>query len=182
MKRTLMNPCIMAGVSTFLSGRITVASKPGVETTFTAYLPAAAAEARREETATGTASLPATGSETVLVVEDDERLRSLNVATLEKCGYAVLAAADGQEAVALAASHDGPIHLLVTDLLMPKIGGAEVAAQLAESHPNLKVLLISGYAPEGSGIPEACAAGAAFLAKPFMPTTLAQKVRKLLDA
>jgi two-component system cell cycle sensor histidine kinase/response regulator CckA len=118
------------------------------------------------------------GSETILVAEDDEALRALLRIGLEICGYNVLAAASGREALRLAALRDGPISLLITDVTMPGIDGPELARRLAARRPCLKVLLLSGYAPDPARLDR----GAAFLQKPFRPAQLVAKVRALLDS
>jgi two-component system cell cycle sensor histidine kinase/response regulator CckA len=122
------------------------------------------------------------GTETVLLVEDEDAVRTLAEVVLQSNGYAVLVARQGEEALEMAAAHRGPIHLLVTDLVMPHMGGRELAEQLAGTRPGLRVLFMSGYPDEASmqhGLP---GAGAGFLQKPFSPIALARKVRDVLDA
>jgi two-component system cell cycle sensor histidine kinase/response regulator CckA len=121
-------------------------------------------------------SLPR-GSETILVAEDDETLRTLLGIALESCGYTVLKAAGGAEALRLAERHDGAIPLLISDVVMRGMDGCELADRLAALNPNLKVLLLSGYPvdPDLHG-------GVAFLQKPFRPSILVARVRTLLDA
>jgi two-component system cell cycle sensor histidine kinase/response regulator CckA len=117
------------------------------------------------------------GSETILVAEDNEALRALLRIGLEICGYHVLAAASGREALRLAALRDGPIALLITGVVMPEIGGPELARRLAARRPGLKVLLLSGPSEEMARLGK----DAAILRKPFRPSALVAKVREILD-
>lgn len=117
-----------------------------------------------------------TGAGVLLVVDDDEVIRELIVETLRKCGYTVLEARDGREALDVAGGHDSAIDLLVTDVAMPRLGGPELARELAAQRPGIRVLFVSGRAR--AGLPPQ----ANFLEKPFTPTTLATAVRKALDA
>ena len=115
-------------------------------------------------------------------MEDDELVRTLARTALRQGGYTVLEARDGPAALRLAAGHAGPIHLLATDVVMPKMGGRELADRLRRERADLKVLYLSGYdkdALAGQGVREA---DIAFLAKPFTPSGLAGKVREVLDA
>jgi two-component system, cell cycle sensor histidine kinase and response regulator CckA len=130
-----------------------------------------------EKAETAAYSLPR-GSETVLIAEDDEALRALVRIALETCGYSVLAATGGADALRLARLHGGPISLLVSDVVMPGMDGPELARRLAACRPGLKVLLFSGYPGEADLLPS----GAAFLQKPFRPSRLVEKVREVLDA
>jgi two-component system cell cycle sensor histidine kinase/response regulator CckA len=115
------------------------------------------------------------GSETILVVHEDDRLRLLLQISLESRGYAVLAAADGDEALRLAELHQGPIALLIADVLMPRMNSSDLALRLAASRPYLNVLLLSGYPRDTR--PDA---GTAFLPKPFRPSDLVAKVHRIL--
>ena len=121
-------------------------------------------------------SLP-TGSETILVAEDNEALRTLIRIALERCGYTILEAASGLEALQRAEQHGEPIALLVSDLEMPRMGGLQLASLLAVARPGLKLLLLSGRDCE----PDLLDSGVAFLRKPFRPSALAAKVRLVLD-
>lgn len=122
-------------------------------------------------------SLPR-GSETILVAEDDDGLRTLLQIALESCGYTVLASASGPAALALADRHAERIALLVSDVTMPGMEGPELARRLAAIRPGLKVLLLSGYGRD----PALLDAGEEFLPKPFRPSMLVAKVREILDA
>jgi PAS domain S-box-containing protein len=118
------------------------------------------------------------GSERVLLVEDDRVVREIAVGALVKLGYRVLPAADGEEALELALGRLDEIDVLVTDVVMPRLGGDALAARLRERRRDLPVLFISGYAPAGDGE----ARGSTLLRKPFAPADLARKLREVLDA
>src|SRR5262249_16647592 len=124
--------------------------------------------------AAAAATRPRGGSETVLLVEDDDVLRPLFSTLLSQEGYRVLAARSGSEALHLGQNHGGPLHMLVTDLILPQLSGPALAGQLQAVRPELKVLYLSGY--ESEAVP-----GMPFLQKPFPPDALARKVRELLD-
>ncbi|HEU5042056.1 MAG TPA: ATP-binding protein [Gemmatimonadales bacterium] len=162
-------------------GYIAAASAPGEGTTFTVYLPrqesAAGARGRvsQEVEATG-------GSETVLLVEDEEQVRDLARRVLERAGYAVLAAEDAEAAVAIADRHPGHIHLLVTDIVLPRVSGRELAARLAIHRPAIKVLYVSGTTDNAIARHRMLDPGTEFLEKPFSLERLLQKVRMALGA
>jgi CheY-like chemotaxis protein len=163
-------------------GAIQVLSELGLGTTATIFLPVAQSSvpAPVEKTPVHTGSLM--GAETILLVEDEARVRKLIVDVLTARGYRVLEATRGEEAVRLASAHEGPIHLMVVDVVMPEISGPELVRRIAPTRPGTNVLYISGYTDEAivhHGIPES---GAAFLQKPFLPDALARKVREVLDS
>jgi CheY-like chemotaxis protein len=159
-------------------GHIQVESAPRRGTTFRLYFPQVAQEAEafspkpQDERAL-------TGSETVLVVEDEEGLRGLARSMLETYGYVVLLAGDGAAALEVARDYPDPIHLLMTDVLMPKMGGIELAKQLCASRPELKVLYTSGYNDSGGSLERV--AGSRYLQKPYAMEELARTTRDLLD-
>jgi CheY-like chemotaxis protein/two-component sensor histidine kinase len=158
-------------------GHIEVRSEPGRGTTFEILFPAGSGGSPT----TGPREAPLVrGTETILLVEDVDGVRDLVRDMLTEWGYAVLEAANGQDAMERAARHDGPIHLLLTDVVMPKMGGLDLARQLAEARPGLRVLYMSGYA-DHAGLPVAPAAGTGFLPKPVEAGVLAHTVRELLD-
>ena len=167
------------GVVSQSGGNIWVYSEPGRGSTFKIYLPrvedaagpAAAVEIPRE---------PPRGSETILLVEDDDDVRALIREALEAHGYTVLDARGPDEALVLAAAAPGLIHLLLTDVVMPRMSGRELAAALGRARPGLRVLYVSGYAPDAVARHGILDPGAAFLSKPFTPLGLAQKVREVL--
>jgi DNA-binding NtrC family response regulator len=121
------------------------------------------------------------GTETVLVVEDADPVRRLMVTALAQQGYTVLFAADGDEALRAIGQQAGPLHLLITDIVLPRRGGPEIAGELTRARPGLKVLYTSGYAERGMVENGALEPGAEFLQKPFVPDALARKVREVLD-
>jgi CheY-like chemotaxis protein len=161
-------------------GHIAVYSEVGRGTTFKIYLPRVAevTRARKSDSVHGAAPR---GTETLLLVEDEEGVRTLAAYVLRDCGYEVLEARHGEEALRVAANHDGPIGLLVTDVVMPHLGGRELAERLKACRPETRVLFLSGYTDDAivrHGILEA---EVAFLQKPFTTTALARKVREVLD-
>jgi len=162
-------------------GYISVYSEIGHGTTFKVYLPRVEGPvARRADAAPSLGAQ--TGSETVLLVEDDEALRELNREIVAGLGYRVLEARDGGAALEASASHEGPIHLLLTDMVMPHMTGRQLAERLRSSRPGIKVLLVSGYTNEVVVRNGALGAGIAFLQKPFTPDSLGRKIREVLGA
>jgi len=162
-------------------GNIGVYSEPGHGTTVKIYFPRVGGETevlpRRDDTGS-----MARGSETVLVVEDEPSVRSLATHILRHQGYRVLDAADGEEAMHIAHEHtEDEIHLLLTDVVMPRMGGKELADRLKTLRPSVKVLFISGFPDDAIAHHGILAPGIAFLQKPFSPAALAQKVREVLD-
>jgi PAS domain S-box-containing protein len=180
-KGTGLGLATVYGIVKQSGGHISVDTEPDRGTSFKIYLPrvAAAVEAA-EAPQPGGASLR--GSETVLLVEDQEEVRRLTSRLLEARGYRVLVAADGHEALSMAESLAGPLHLLVTDVVMPHLSGREVALLLAPQHPAMRVLYLSGYADESIVRHGVLEPGVAFLQKPFTADALARKVRAVLDA
>ncbi|PWB65138.1 MAG: hypothetical protein C3F14_05865, partial [Deltaproteobacteria bacterium] len=153
-------------------------SEPGVGTTMKIYLPRI--EGMAESAPERTAALPERGSETVLVVEDDASIRDLIRQFLEGFGYRILTAGGSAEAYRIAAAHPGPIHLLVTDVIMPGESGTRLAEHLVRTRPELKVLYISGYSDDAISVHGVLKAGTYFLSKPFSKDMLANKVREVL--
>jgi two-component system, cell cycle sensor histidine kinase and response regulator CckA len=125
---------------------------------------------------------PRKGKETVLLAEDAEFVRRLSREILTRHGYTVLEAADGEEALQRCLEYAGPIHLLVTDMVMPRMSGRELVSHLAGRRPEMKILYMSGYTEEAIATHGVFDPGAAFLEKPFPPDALARKVREVLDA
>jgi CheY-like chemotaxis protein len=174
-------------------GHIAVESEPGRGSTFTVYLPRVAAPVAPAERADAEipgarAGAPATEAlltpgrgETILLVEDAQRVRAVVREILEMSGYVVLEARHGAEALEVSNRHAGPIHLLVTDVVMPQMSGRELAQRLATLRPELKVLYMSGYTDDAIVRHGVLASGIAFLSKPFTPNALALKVREVLD-
>lgn len=162
-------------------GFIEVSSQPGMGTTFKIYLPAVGDfveffEDKTEEEA------PLRGSETVLLVEDEKILRKLLKNALEINGYKVLEAHDSQEAITLCKEYREPIHLMLTDVVMPQISGRELAQRVTQLRPEIKVLYMSGYAGDVLFRQGVLDASLTFLQKPFRQHELTVKVRQVLDA
>ncbi|MCK4322519.1 response regulator [candidate division WOR-3 bacterium] len=161
-------------------GYIAVDSILDKGTTVDVYLPRVYEEAEKITLKERDETLPE-GNETILFVEDEGLVRSFGVRVLERLGYNVIAASDGEEAINLAREHDGEIHLLLTDLVMPKIDGKELAKQLIAERPNVKVLYVSGYSEEITLQHGILSDETNFLQKPFSTVDLAQKVREVID-
>jgi CheY-like chemotaxis protein len=121
------------------------------------------------------------GNETVLLVEDEPVVRELAVATLREKGYTVVEAVNGEDGLRMARQHDGKIDLVLTDIVMPVMGGKEMADALRTSHPDAKILFTSGYSQDAMGHHGVLRPGLLFLQKPYISTTLARKVREALD-
>jgi PAS domain S-box-containing protein len=163
-------------------GHVWVYSEPGHGACFRIYLPQADVPATSPAPDAGTAPRRAGhGTETVLVVEDEHAVRALTRQVLRLHGYDVLDASNGGEALAVAAAHDGPIHLLVTDVVMPGMTGPELAAKLQVARPETGVLFLSGYTAHAAVRGGMLQEGKDFLQKPFTPTDLAATVRAILD-
>jgi two-component system cell cycle sensor histidine kinase/response regulator CckA len=160
-------------------GNIWMHSELGKGSTFKVYLP------RVEEVVTKSSSVTIVpqcrGTETVLVVEDEEMIRSLIRGILEPRGYTVLDAKCGDDALAIFEHHLDPIHLVLTDVVMPKMSGPELAQRLAFSHPETKVLFMSGYTNNEFAHSGMLNRNLAFIEKPFTPQVLAKKAREVLD-
>jgi CheY-like chemotaxis protein len=133
------------------------------------------------QTQTESAPTVVRGTETILLVEDEPTVRALAARVLRAQGYRVLEAANGEEALRLVQEYIEPIHLLLTDVVMPQMGGKAVAEQLNALFPTVKVLFISGYADETVVHRGGLEPGVEILQKPFSPAQLAQKVRAVLD-
>jgi len=161
-------------------GYIWVYSEPGKGATFKVYLPRVDAPAevvQRESPQTSTGR----GKETILLVEDDPQVRELTHDVLCARGYTVLAAEQPSRALTICDEHTGPIHLLLTDVVMPGISGSELALQIVKRKPGIEVLFMSGYTDNAVVNHKILERGIHFLQKPFTPSTLAQKLREILD-
>ena len=179
-KGTGLGLSIVHGIVKQSRGHILVSSEPGLGTTFNIYLPCveAPAEVGLPSAEVSTAS---SGTETVLVVEDEGQDRTLECGLLEAGGYHVLAAHHGGEAIDICREYPGAIHLLVTDLILPQINGRELARQAASIRPSMKVLYVSGY-PDDTLVTAGMEKNKAlFLQKPFASETLLLRVRNVLD-
>jgi two-component system cell cycle sensor histidine kinase/response regulator CckA len=159
-------------------GYIFAKSEPGRGSTFRIYLPRV--EDAIEPVAPVRPSQTVGGSETVLLVEDEASVRQLVRETLEAGGYKLLEAEDGEAALRVSSRHDGPIDILITDVVMPGISGQELSRRLCIADPKLKVLYLSGYTEDSIIREGALEAGTAFLQKPFTLQSLSRKVREVL--
>jgi len=161
-------------------GSIEVLSEVGTGTTFKIYLPRVGEEAVAPVEDDPPAALPG-GTETVLVVEDEDILRDLCARILEGMGYRLLQARNGAEAIALAQGYGDRIDLLLTDVVMPAMNGSDLATHLVLHHPEMKVLFTSGYTDETISRHGVLDEGVSFIGKPYNPSSLARKVREVLD-
>ncbi len=160
-------------------GSIWVYSEVGVGTTFKIYLPLVN-EQETEVDARAARLESGAGAETILLAEDEEMVRNLARQSLEMQGYTVLDAANGGDALLLCQQHQGPIHLLLTDVVMPKMGGRELAERLVKLRPDMRILYMSGYPDQGIVNHGILDENIAFIGKPFTPDDLALKVANLL--
>jgi CheY-like chemotaxis protein len=161
-------------------GHVEVLSEPGRGSTFTVYLPRVDGPAPADDD--GPPGQGAwRGAETVLVVEDDPRVRGLVRTMLARSGYAVLVAAGGAEALEVARRHDHPIHVLLTDVVMPEMSGRELAERLVVTRPGLRVVYVSGYTNDVIARDDLRDPGTVFLEKPFTEEGLGRTIRRVLD-
>ena len=180
-KGTGMGLAMVYGIVKQSGGYITFDSAPGQGTTFTIYLPRVEAPAEtlqvhRPPTAT------ARGTETILLAEDEDAVRALVGTILQRRGYTVLEARDGGQALSIAERHAGPIHLIVTDMVMPGMSGLDLVKRLAFVRPETKVIYMSGYTEHAVLQEGVLDSGAVFVQKPFALDALAHKVREVLDS
>ncbi|TPW14068.1 MAG: multi-sensor hybrid histidine kinase, partial [bacterium] len=171
---------IVYGIVRQYGGDIQVYSEIDQGSTFKVYMP------RIMEDQTPMAAAPhglraESGSGTILLTEDEEGVRMLAREILEMCGYTVLAAANGEEALAISQSHDGPIHLLLTDVVMPGLSGGEVAERLRHLRPGIKVVFMSGYPDDAIVHHGVLDKEQAFVQKPFSIEDLSGRIRSMLD-
>jgi len=180
-KGTGLGLAMVYGIVKQNGGEILVNSRPGEGTTFQIYFPLAdeagtAAEVKRESV------INLQGTETILVVEDEEPVRAMLSEALRRYGYNVLEAKDGQEAMDISSRCMNPIHVLLTDVVMPQMSGRELAERLIQIHPEAMIIYMSGYSDNAINLDDILRSGASFIQKPFNFLQLAHKVREVLNA
>jgi CheY-like chemotaxis protein len=168
------------GIVNQSGGSIRVESEPGAGTTFRIYFPRV--NAAQPIARPSTAPPPdLRGNETILLVEDEDQVRVLACTVLRRYGYEVLEAQNAGEAFLLCEQHAGQVHLLLTDVVMPRMSGRQLAERLAPLRPGLKILYMSGYTDDAMLQHGLSDPGVAFLQKPITPSILVAKVREVLD-
>jgi PAS domain S-box-containing protein len=180
-KGTGLGLSMVFGIVRQSGGRIWVSSEPGKGTTFKLYFPIAADTGVRADKPVAVRGL-LRGTETILLVEDEDAVRILARSILGKCGYTVLEAQNGADALLICAQHPAPIDLLLTDVVMPRMNGRELAQRLQQLRPGMKVLYMSGYTDDAIVRNGLLHATLAFIQKPVTPEPLARKLREVLDA
>jgi CheY-like chemotaxis protein len=179
-KGTGLGLATVYGIVKQFGGNIEVESEQGVGTTFKIYLPRVMEQVESENTKHASTEL-LRGTETILLVEDEEIVRNLTRQILEDCGYSVIEARNGLEALELCSNGDCEIDLLVTDVVMPQMGGHELVEKLKRKKSNLRVLITSGYTDDEVVRRDVIESGTNFIQKPFMPKDLANKIREIID-
>ena len=178
-KGTGLGLATVYGIVNQAGGQINVESEPGQGTTFHILFPQCESVSESSPQ-TEKAFQQARGSETILVVDDQDSVRKLLCEVLGKNGYSVLPASNGREALRLVREHPEPIDLVITDMVMPQMGGRELAEALRALQPHTKILYMSGYAEKAEDVRELLAHGHAFIEKPFTPEELLRKIRDVL--
>jgi PAS domain S-box-containing protein len=180
-KGTGLGLATVYGVAKQSGGGVTVDSEPGKGSTFKIFLPqtqeSAVTPAPDETVAKGSM-----GTGTILLVEDEEALLTLSTERLTECGYKVLPARDGVHALETARSYNEPIHLLLTDVMMPRMGGLALARSMSELRPGIRIVFMTGHAEREASYREAIRSGAESIQKPFSHEKLIRLVRQMLDA
>jgi PAS domain S-box-containing protein len=180
-KGTGLGLATVYGIVKQSGGYVWVYSEIGRGTTFKIYLPSVEEEVAPREIRQAVASLPR-GTETVLLVEDEEGVRELAKEYLESCGYKVLVAQNGQAAIDLVSKHSGPIDLIMTDIVMPGLSGSDLAKKVQSLRPDIRVVYMSGYTDQAIIHHGILSSDVLLLQKPFTMSTLAHKLREALSA
>ena len=179
-KGTGLGLAMVYGILKQSGGSIEVYSEPDRGATFKIYLPQVREQVSSGKSLHGLGVMPK-GSETLLLVEDEDAVRALSGHVLRSCGYTVLEATNGKAAVQLLEGYKGPVDLVISDVVMPHLGGRQLAEQLAQLRPSLRILFLSGYTDDAVVRHGVLDESFAFLQKPFTTIGLAQKVREVLD-
>jgi CheY-like chemotaxis protein len=180
-KGTGLGLAVVYGIIKQSNGYIAIDSQLGLGTTFAIYLPAAA-NSNGTTPSAHDSPVTARGAETVLLVEDDNAVRTVSRRMLESTGYRVLEARSGAEALGLLAHHSTPVDVVVTDVVMPEMSGRELVERLVATGVHCRVLFVSGYTEDTIIRHGELPAGTGFLEKPYTTATLAARVRQLLDS
>jgi len=178
-KGTGLGLAVVYGIVKQHNGYINVYSEPGEGTTFNIYLPAV--ESKEEVNIKVMDSLPSNATETILVAEDNEKLRKLSETILSQQGYKVILAPDGQEAIEKFIENKERIHLILLDMIMPKKSGKEVYDEILIIKPDMKVIFVSGYTADRIDKESLRGDNVDFIFKPVQPKHLLRKIREMLD-
>jgi CheY-like chemotaxis protein len=180
-KGTGLGLAMVYGIMKQHHGHVTVRSEPGMGSTFKMYWPALVDGDEAAQQPIDTIG-NYRGNETVLLVEDEPLVRELTREILEMLGYKILEAADPEDAIRASELHQGTIHLMLTDVVMPKMDGSSLYARISPSRPDMKTLFVSGYTEHAIVLHGVLTPGVHFLQKPFSAEAIASKVREVLDA
>jgi CheY-like chemotaxis protein len=181
-KGTGLGLAMVYGTVTQSGGAIHVRSTPGQGSTFDLYFPRAGGVPDRDAARPAAAPLVRGGRETLLLVEDEDPVRNLAARALRRLGYQVLEARDGSAALELCAAHATPVDLLVSDVVMPRMGGVELATRIRDRWPGVPVVFVSGYTEDALTRAAALGIDADYVQKPFRLAVLGEAVRRALDA